>query len=247
MSKYFQFFPRTRYKFGDEVSSVAVQNLTVYVNAFEKLKELVTSYNYVTILDGERPDTLSYRIYDTTDYHWTFFYMNDHLRQSGWPLQYQTAVEHAKIFYPHRAVRTKDPLHVAGDHIFTVGQQVTGKSSLTTGTIVRRDIDLGQLIIDTESDNNFNVGERLAYTGPDNIEYEIIVWAEDNEYNGIHHVENSAGEWVDIDPSLQSFGTNKIVTFEEYFVQTNESNKRIIIIDPITIQGVVNSFRRALQ
>jgi len=41
-----------------------------------------------TILDGERPDNVSYRLYGTPAYWWTFFITNDRLRDHNneWPL-----------------------------------------------------------------------------------------------------------------------------------------------------------------
>ena len=242
MSKYFEYFPKVNYKFGDEVGSVAFDNLSVYVDVFDRLQDIVTSYNYINILDGDRPDTLSYKLYGTGDYHWTFFYMNNHLRESGWPLSYQDAYEHSLEFYPNWYVRTKTPFHLAGNHTFRVGQTVTGRISGTVGTVVRKDPDVGQVII--SATDNFNEGELIYYTPDDGVDIELLVHAQGREYNGIHHIENSSGEWVDIDPSTQSIGVNTIVTFQDHLINTNEANKKIKIIAPDQIGSVISAFRK---
>lgn len=242
MSKYFEYFPKIGYKFGNEVGSVNVQNLSIYVDVLDRLQDLVTSYNYINILDGDRPDTLSYKLYGTTDYHWTFFYMNENLRQSGWPLTYQEAYEHTLDFYPNWFVRTKTPFNIAGNHTFRVGQTVTGRLSGTTGTVLRKDQDLGQLII--QASDNFNDGELIYYTDGDGVDIELLVHAQGYEYNGIHHVENSTGEWVDIDPALQSFGSYTTVTFQEHFMNTNEEHKKIKVIESNQIRAIVSAFRQ---
>jgi hypothetical protein len=48
-----------------------------------------TFYTYHDIHDGERPDTVSYRIYGNPNYYWTFFILNNELRaglNGAWPL-----------------------------------------------------------------------------------------------------------------------------------------------------------------
>jgi hypothetical protein len=243
--KYFNNFPRVGYRFGDEVKSVTFPNLSVYVDVFDQVKERVSDYRYYTILDGDRPDSLSYKLYGTPDYHWTFFYMNDHLKESGWPLDYQLARTKAMANYPDWAVRTATPLHIAGDHIFVVGTEVTGTLSGSVGTIVRRNLDLGQLII--EGPDNFNVGEQLKYTGTDDIDYYCTVYAQGYEYNGIHHLEDASGNWVDINPALQNTSGKTIVTYLEQYLNVNESHKQIKVIRPEIISSLVGVFKQYLK
>ena len=47
-----------------------------------------TSYTYYDIKNGERPDVVSQKLYDTPDYYWTFFILNDHLKAGydSWPM-----------------------------------------------------------------------------------------------------------------------------------------------------------------
>lgn len=48
----------------------------------------ISNYQYIRINDGERPDQLSFRLYNTPSYYWTFFLFNDFLRSglASWPL-----------------------------------------------------------------------------------------------------------------------------------------------------------------
>lgn len=39
-----------------------------------------TGYTFYDIQDGERPDTVSYKLYGSTEYYWTFFIINDFLQ-----------------------------------------------------------------------------------------------------------------------------------------------------------------------
>ena len=167
MSYFYNFRP-TLYRFGDETSLSVTTNLTQYVDAIDQIKSrdlLVTDY---TIPANERPDQTSFRLYGTTDYYWTFFIMNDHIREGGWPLTLFEVHSAAQKRYPHRMVtvqlqqedvidyydddnkpiyRTK-VIGTAPDQ-FEVGAIVTGNISGTRGKIIKRDLSLGTFVIDT--------------------------------------------------------------------------------------------------
>ena len=64
-------------KFGNETDASLIQDLTVYVDIVDQLKDDTTSYGTYDILDGDRPDQVSFKLYGTPNYHWTFYYLND--------------------------------------------------------------------------------------------------------------------------------------------------------------------------
>ena len=77
---FFSNFPIVNYKFGNEVSDTIFQNLTVYVDLIDQIIDNASLYTKYTIQDGERPDSLSYKLYDTVDHYWTFYLLNKKLR-----------------------------------------------------------------------------------------------------------------------------------------------------------------------
>lgn len=83
---YFKSFPRVFYKFGDEQTSDVFENLSVYSDMVDQIRDKVSLYEDYYILPGERPDQVSQKLYDTPEYHWTFYLMNQKLREQGWPL-----------------------------------------------------------------------------------------------------------------------------------------------------------------
>jgi len=98
---YFKNFGLVEYRYGDEDEStrVLVEDLTIYVDLLDQIDDLVGFYEYYYILDGDRPDTLSYKLYGTTDYYWTFYLMNQSLKETGWPLhQKELDVYVSKLF-----------------------------------------------------------------------------------------------------------------------------------------------------
>lgn len=154
-TKYFKSFDKIYYTFGDETSPAIIQDLTTYVDLIDQIKTNDAFYEDYTIVAGERPDTTSFKLYGTPDYYWTFFLLNDQLREQGWPLSSNEVLEKAAEFYPNITVTTTDSDLPT---LFPVGTTVTGATSLVHGDIIKRNLDLGQLIIDVDNstvDSNY--------------------------------------------------------------------------------------------
>lgn len=149
-TNFFANFRPIYYDFGDEASQTLFQNMTQYVDIVDQVKENDAFFEDYTVMPEERPDHVSMKLYGSPEYYWTFFMMNDHIRESGWPKTNYEILDYCKEAYPHRMVTTKDNIAAKGLE-FEIGQQVTGGVSDTVGTIVLRRLDLGQLIIDTTS------------------------------------------------------------------------------------------------
>ena len=84
---FFKQFPKVDYSINNDGITNNVIDIYRYVDVRDKLASSVTAYQYVNLLDGERPDNLSYRLYGTPDYYWTFFILNDEFKNGlgSWP------------------------------------------------------------------------------------------------------------------------------------------------------------------
>ena len=80
---YFNDFPDVGYKFGDEVDETIFQNISVYAEVIDQIKSEVTFLNTFTIQEGFRPDQVSQILYDTPLHYWTFYLLNDDIREQG--------------------------------------------------------------------------------------------------------------------------------------------------------------------
>ena len=242
-TKYFKNFESLAYRFGNLEDPVLFNNLTQYVDLIDEIKTNVAFLNKYTILSGDRPDSLSHKLYGTTDYYWTFYLMNDDLRYSGWPVDTGGLLEAAISKYPNRTVVTADDIGA----LFPVGQVVEGATSGTTGTIIKRNLDLGQLIIKTISGTKFTSGEQLRYTDINGVFQVLTTTSETEQYNAIHHYENTDGVQVDVDPHNLNTSGLVPVTFRERMEAKNDSLKQIIVIKPDSIDTVVSEFNRLLK
>lgn len=87
---FFNSFPDTSYKFDKSGRIFNIENWTRYSTIASEIIDNPTFYSYYQIKEGERPDVVSNNLYGTPEYHWTFFLLNDSLRNGldGWPLSY---------------------------------------------------------------------------------------------------------------------------------------------------------------
>lgn len=86
MPAFFKQFPTVDIEI--EGDNQTVVNIFRNVDLIDVLADDVTGYEYVDIIDGERPDHLSQRLYGTPNYYWTFFIVNDSLKNvlHDWPM-----------------------------------------------------------------------------------------------------------------------------------------------------------------
>lgn len=245
MSDYFINFPTVLYKFGDDEEPVIFNDLTVYIDLIDQLKSSVEYYEKYTILDGDRPDVVSTKLYGGPNFHWTFPLLNDSIRESGWPQTEQQIRTLTQGRYPNRTVCTED---VIAD-IFLPGDRVEGKASGTIGTVVERNLDMGQIVIKTIDNNNFNQTEQLVAgdTPEEQNEATITLKGESEQYNAVHHYEDTSGLWVDIDPYNQTTSGLIPITELERQQAYNTNLKNINIIKPKGINQLANEFKRLLR
>jgi len=250
MAEFFKNFPRIGYNFGNEINPALFQNLSVYIKLIDEIKDDIAFYTTLFIQDYDRPDSLSYKLYDTTEFYWTFYYLNTDIRESGWPLPYQDLLSKAKADYPHRTVTTTGNI----SKTFLPGHTVTGSVSGSTGTVIKRYLDLGQIIIN--SANNFNAGEILTsfINGVAQTADVIRVTSGAAQYNAVHHYENSSGEYVDIGLVPSGTGTGAFptvsaytpVTYFERITAKNDSLKEIKVLIPDVAAQVKTEFNKLL-
>ena len=245
MSDYFKNFPTVLYQFGDAEEPVIFNDLTVYIDLLDQLKSSVEYYEKYTLLDGDRPDVVSTKLYGGPNFHWTFPLLNDSIRESGWPQTEQQIRELTKARYPNRTVCTED---VIAD-IFLPGDRVEGKASGTIGTVIERNLDLGQIVIKTESGSNFNQTEQLVAgdTPEEQNEASITLKGESEQYNAAHHYENTSGDWVDIDPYNRVTGGLIPITEMDRQLEFNSNLKSINIVKPKGMNQLSNEFKRLLR
>lgn len=124
MSNYFEDFPVVDYRFGDERTFTRFQHIGTAVDILEQVRQYEVYYLNVEIQNGERPDQLSYRLYDNVNFYWTFFLLNDHLRTNGWPIRDADVWPKAQEYYPNTVIQTNGVAQDKAPKLFDDGDGV---------------------------------------------------------------------------------------------------------------------------
>tara|TARA_B100000085_G_scaffold21135_1_gene17922 strand:+ start:1595 stop:2356 length:762 start_codon:yes stop_codon:yes gene_type:complete len=248
--QYFKNFNYVDYFFGDDFfrkgggDAVAelMHDLSSYVQIIDRIKQNASFYSKYTILEGDRPDQVSQKLYGTPAYHWTFYIMNDNVRTQGWPLTNNELEKKYKRDFPHQYVEVRADLN----GIFKVGQQVVGSNSGASGKIIRRNLDLGVIIVDTgTSTRKFTKGEEVNSISYDGQPGTATAIATGDEYNAPYYYA-SGSERVDIDPQVGPGAQLTEVTYADYYVAQNNELKIINVLRPDSVIEIVNTYFQAL-
>ena len=70
---YFSNFAQIEYDFDGTGTNRTIKNLAQYSTILSKNLDDASFYSYYNIQDGERPDNVSQKLYDTAEYYWIFF------------------------------------------------------------------------------------------------------------------------------------------------------------------------------
>lgn len=243
MSSYFENFRKTLYQFGNETTPVAIQDLSKYVDVIDKLADEISAYMTYEIRDFERPDSLSYRLYGTSEYDWTFFVMNDTLRERGWPLPLQTLykVGTQELYKDWTCLLDISSADSAAEFstIYPKGQEVllNGKRMI----VKSKNLQVGEITLYSpyySVDSNFGGFTALSYDDGTNA---IGLSNTVQEYNGTYEYIDDSSNPVDL--WFSNSVTKVPVTNLEKLVQENDELKTIRVIKKELITSVVGRFK----
>ena len=172
---FFKLFPKVDY---DINRTGTIQKVVDIYRSVRPVQEFVDSpslYLKYEIKNGERPDIVSQRLYGTPDFYWTFFVVNEFLHDGYkvWPMSQELLLEYLNTEY-NGYVITSDPRVIPDDNgilstqnsisgKFQLGETITGNSSNATGTLVRKNIDLNQLVVQNVTGNNAFIGDGVNF------------------------------------------------------------------------------------
>ena len=226
-------------------------------------------YNTIKILDGERPDQLSYRLYGTAEYYWTFFIVNDSLRLGEnlqWPLSYKNLERKVDIDYSGQTIISfknrnfkgiKNPFSfsikpkLTGK--FQIGEQVVGLISKVRGTVVNIRPEFGQLILKgiiTVDLPFFSAGESVfGETSGDSIICDSALLSSEapfEYYDPVTGRRINNRNFIMTDETLPTNGISSI-TYREHFRNINDKLKTIRVLKPSSVKKFSNKFKETIS
>tara|TARA_B100001113_G_C21121700_1_gene627655 strand:- start:598 stop:1437 length:840 start_codon:yes stop_codon:yes gene_type:complete len=182
---FFKQFPLTQYDFERNGVITNVVNLYRSVRPLQEFIDNTSAYTFYNVINGERPDIVSQRLYDNPNYYWTFFIINDALHDGtrSWPMSQEDLFDYLEVEYEGYVITTKPKIIRNTDGIitsfenslagsvpnasngaFTLGETVTGSISGFSGTLTKKNVDLNQLVIQNVN-SNAPLGDPTAISG----------------------------------------------------------------------------------
>jgi hypothetical protein len=237
---FFQNMPKILYPF--DVGNGVMQDITRYSEVIDKVRANASFYQDYYIQHGERPDHVAYQLYNNPQLHWTLYLLNPQIRESGWPLTDLEVLAKVKKDYPHTVLNTTSDI----TDKFKVGQIVTGQRSGAGGVVVDKNVDLGQLVIETsDTFKNDDAPESITSVVGEQIETIEAQSAVPQHLSTRHYLQDGEviTSWIDLKPTP----AETIVTQYDFYVKSNNQLKQISVIRPESIRQVVDAVSDALR
>jgi len=158
---YFRQFPKLDYDFDRNGILQKVVNIYRAARPLDAYLDDLNAYAFYNVKNGERPDIVSQRLYGTTQYYWTFFIVNDFLHDglAAWPMSQEKLHKYMDEEFAGTVITTNPSIKESGDigvilaqenslsGRFELGETITGTNSGATGTLIKKNADMNQLVL----------------------------------------------------------------------------------------------------
>ena len=215
-----------------------LKNLTAKAKVSASLLSNAAYYQTIAVIDGERPDHLSQRLYGSSQYHWTFLLLNPQIKNiwDDWPMKFSQLVEYCTNKYQYLAADTDADLN----NMFIIGETVQGSVSSALGVIKEIHVNMGYIVIEKTSGTFTITGETInGITSSNSVPCNFI---KSQAYAPHHHTDDSTGEWV----PRRAAGTT-VFSYIDYESAVTEQNRNLKVIKPENISDVARQFARAMN
>lgn len=233
---YFKNFPNSVYKFANDERAV-MQNLSAYAEVMDEIKTNGAFYQDYYIRNGDRPDNVAFTLYENPKLHWTFYLMNDRLRESGWPLDHTEIVKKAKVDFPNHTLTTTDSLIA-----FQVGDTVQDYITGATGVVLSKNLSMGQLVVEKTNNSKFTIGNLLTRSG--GTEQATLTGSSPEYLAAKYYLQDEEIITCTEDLIQSSFPVE--VTNLDYYTKENDDLRRISVLKPRSVNTVVQMFNQAI-
>ncbi len=234
---YFINFPKVDYDIIGNGITQEVTNITSFVNVSPKMLDNISFYSHYVIPDADRPDNVSYNLYGTDKYYWTFFLVNPQLINSyyDWPQSTASLLNHTEDKYDGLGAV------VNGDvfNKFVIGETIVGQVSGAVGMVTGIYPTTEWVQIKPISGTFKSSGESII--GSDGQSSVIAVSIKSAIY-APHHFVDGQDELV-----AKSVYGSKAVSLYQWEQENNLAKAKIRIIKPEFIEEVSDRFIAELK
>ena len=283
---YFRQFPQLNYDFDRNGILQKVVDIYRAARPLDAFIDDLNAYSFYSVKNGERPDIVSQRLYGTTQYYWTFFIVNDFLHDglAAWPMSQEKLHDYMNEEFagvvittnprvqdsPDAGVEFDYPNSLSGR--FQLGETITGSTTGATGTLVKKNADMNQLVLQDVvgtfqgSSSNGTVEKLTGNKSGDSVDtYDVYKyldaphsyfrmiaenveqeteynWANGFNYNDRRIESNNVFIPGGTPPSELEFQTNR-----SYLFEVNEARSKIKVIDPKYITQFADKYEAIIN
>ena len=283
---YFRQFPQLNYDFDRNGILQKVVDIYRAARPLDAFIDDLNAYSFYSVKNGERPDIVSQRLYGTTQYYWTFFIVNDFLHDglAAWPMSQEKLHDYMNEEFagvvittnprvqdsPDAGVEFDYPNSLSGR--FQLGETITGSTTGATGTLVKKNADMNQLVLQDVvgtfqgSSSNGTVEKLTGNKSGDSVDtYDVYKyleaphsyfrmiaenveqeteynWANGFNYNDRRIESNNVFIPGGTPPSELEFQTNR-----SYLFEVNEARSQIRVIDPKYITQFADKYEAIIN
>ena len=214
----------------------SLKNLTAKAIFSDELINNAGFYQTIEVIDGERPDHLSQRLYGNSNYHWTFLLLNPQIKNiwDDWPMSASQLIEYCTNKYQYLAADTDTDLN----NKFQIGETVTGSVSGATGIIKEIHVNMGYVVIEKTAGTFTETGETIQ--GLTSTDAAVANFIKSQAYAPHHHIDGSSN-WV----KRAAAGTTAY-SYIDYESAITEQNRQLKVIKTEHIMTVVNKLRKVM-
>lgn len=240
-NNFFSKFPTVQYNIDGKGTFLTLTNIAKSVDVNDAVANQSTYYTYYDIADGDRPDTVSFKLYGTPNYHWTLFILNNTLREglnSAWPLSSNQFEEMLAREYDPYSVITFRPAYdgfnglganglmhlLYGKPEFLPYLRLRNTVSGLSAKILKYDNSLMQLVI-----HDITRLDEVSY--PASID--DFFGATTYKIAWVNPYEVDTDEWVSVESLRETFVTTMFDLYAEF--------DPAAIIDPTRYEGLPNA------
>jgi len=283
---YFRQFPQLNYDFDRNGILQKVVDIYRAARPLDAFIDDLNAYSFYSVKNGERPDIVSQRLYGTTQYYWTFFIVNDFLHDglAAWPMSQEKLHDYMNEEFAGTVITTNPRVQDSPDAgvefdypnslsgRFQLGETITGSTTGATGTLVKKNADMNQLVLQDVvgtfqgSSSNGTVEKLTGNKSGDSVDtYDVYKyldaphsyfrmiaenveqeteynWANGFNYNDRRMESNNVFIPGGTPPSELEFQTNR-----SYLFEVNEARSKIKVIDPKYITQFADKYEAIIN
>jgi len=143
MAKYFSRFPLTQYNLSSGIDSDIVTNLLVRFAVEKQVKDNALLYTNYDIREGDTPEIIASKIYDSPERHWMVLLANDIIDvESDWPLPQSSLSKYINEKYATESVKNGLEWALSNIHSYYKIERIIIPSLNNAETLTETQIDI---------------------------------------------------------------------------------------------------------